>query len=138
MALVRDVMTSDPYLVSKSTPLSDVAVVMLEADIGEVLVADGDQLCGLVTDRDIVIRAIAAGRDPQATEVDAICSHSLVTVAPDDSVEDALETMSSNAVRRLPVVKNGRAIGVVSLGDVSGSSESGDALEDISVAPPSQ
>ena len=138
MARVRDVMTSEPRSVPKTTPLSEVAVMMRDADIGEVLVGDGDQLCGLVTDRDIVVRGLADGRDPRTTEVDAICTHDLITLAPDDTVDDALDKMGVHAVRRLPVVEGGRAIGVVSLGDISAARESGDVLEDISEAPPNQ
>jgi CBS domain-containing protein len=131
-------MTPEPRSVPKSTPLSDVALMMRDADIGEVLVADGDRLCGLVTDRDIVVRALASGNDPQTTEVDAICTHDLVTLAPDDTVDDALDKMSRSAVRRLPVIDHGRAVGIVSLGDISQAHDSGATLEDISEAPPNQ
>jgi CBS domain-containing protein len=136
MVAIRDVMTREPQAVAKDTTLSDVARIMLDHDIGEVLVESGDQLCGLVTDRDIVVRAIADGRNPETTTVDSICTHELITLSPNDSVDDALNKMSEHAVRRLPVVHDSRAVGVVSLGDISAARDSGEALEDISTAPP--
>ena len=136
MVAIRDVMTREPQAVAKETSLSDVSRVMLDHDIGEVLVESGSKLCGLVTDRDIVVRAIAAGQDPERTAVDSICTHELITLSPDDSVDDALQKMSRHAVRRLPVVQDGRAVGVVSLGDISATRDSGETLEDISAAPP--
>ena len=133
---VRDVMTAEPVTVGPTTPVLEVAKTMAERDIGEVLVGESDRLCGLVTDRDIVVRGIAQGRDPKTTTIDDICSHDLITLTPDDTVDAAFRKMSEHAVRRLPVLDAGHPIGVVSLCDISMFHDSGEALDEISAAPP--
>jgi CBS domain-containing protein len=135
---VADVMTPNPVTVEPSTTLVDIAKQMDREDIGEVLVAEGGRLCGLVTDRDIVVRAIAEGRDPATSRVDDICTHEVTSVSPGDSIDDAVRLMSDRAIRRLPVVENGKPVGVVSLGDIATEKEPRSALGQISNAPPDE
>ncbi len=133
---LKDLMTPNPLTVSMDTPLVDAAKAMRERDIGDVIVTDGSsQVCGIVTDRDIVVRAIAAGRDPTATTVGDICSADLVTLSPDADVQQAVTLMRERALRRLPVVENGQAVGIVSIGDLAMERDSNSALADISPAP---
>ncbi len=131
---VRDVMTENVVTLPGSAPLTDAARRMKEADIGDVIVMADGELCGVVTDRDIVVRAIAEGRDPQSSTLDEICSHEVVTVGPDDSLEQAVEVMRQRAVRRLPVVQGGRPVGIVSIGDLAIERDETSALADISAA----
>ena len=135
---IREVMTPSPRTVTPDTSLAAAARMMAEDDIGDVLVAESktERLVGIVTDRDITIRAVAESRDPDTTKVKAVVSSEVVSVAPGDTVQDTLELMKGLNVRRLPVVEDGRAIGVVSLGDLSVETDVGSALADISTAPP--
>ncbi|MFI1326387.1 CBS domain-containing protein [Streptomyces sp. WAC04189] len=134
---VRDIMTDHPVTVEPLTSVTAVARVMRDRDLGAVLVTDGDELRGLVTDRDLVIRAVAEGGDPERTTVAGVCSdEELVTVRPDDELERAVELMREHAVRRVPVVDDGRPVGIVSLGDLALERDPESALGDISVARP--
>ncbi len=130
---IRDVMTPNPEVLPAATSLEDAARCMRERNIGDVLVADETGLCGLVTDRDIVVRGLAGGK--WSVELGDICSRDLVTVSPDESIDDAIGVMSWHAVRRLPVVEDGRAIGMVSIGDLAVERDRNSALADISAAP---
>ena len=89
-----------------------------------------------MTDRDIVVRLVAEARDPASTPLADLCSHPLVTVTPADSIEQAVQLMRSKAIRRLPVVEGGQAVGIVSLGDLAVERDPGSALGEISAAPP--
>ncbi len=133
---VRDVMTENLVTLPGSAPLADAARRMREADIGDVIVMANGGMCGVVTDRDIVVRGIAEGKDPQSTTLDEICSHDVVTVGPDDAVEQAVQLMRQRAVRRLPVVEGGRPVGIVSIGDLAIERDETSALADISAAEP--
>lgn len=135
---IREVMTPSPRTVTPATSLAAAARVMAEDDIGDVLVAESktERVVGIVTDRDIAIRAVAESRDPDTTKVRDVVSSEVVSVAPSDTVQETLELMKGLNVRRLPVVEGGRAIGVVSLGDLSVETDVGSALADISTAPP--
>jgi CBS domain-containing protein len=133
---VQEVMTRDPRTVSPSDSIVDAARVMNEADIGDVIVAEGDEIQCIVTDRDIVVRAIAEGRDPQSTSVSDVCTPSLETIEPSASVDDALRKMREADIRRLPVVEDGRPVGIVSLGDLAVEREPDSTLADISAASP--
>jgi CBS domain-containing protein len=133
---VEEVMTRDPRTVSPSDSIVDAARVMNEADIGDVIVAEGDEIKSIVTDRDIVVRAIAEGRDPQSTTVSDVCTPSVETIEPSASVDDALRKMREADIRRLPVVEDGRAVGIVSLGDLAVEREPDSTLADISAASP--
>ncbi|HEX2118795.1 MAG TPA: CBS domain-containing protein [Acidimicrobiales bacterium] len=131
---VRDVMTEDLVTLKASAPISDAAKRMRDADIGDVLVMNDGTLCGLVTDRDIVVRAIAEGADPQFTKLNEICTHEVITVGPDDAVEDVIRIMREKAVRRVPVVEGRRPVGIVSIGDLAIERDEESALADISAA----
>jgi CBS domain-containing protein len=116
--------------------LDHAAGAMRQSDIGDVLVDHDGQLCGLVIDRDIVVRAVAEGADPTTTSLGDICSHTLIALDPDDTVVQAVQLLRDNAVRRLPVVEGGKAIGIVTLGDLAMQRDPDSALADISEAPP--
>lgn len=92
---------------------------MNEFDIGTLIVTGGDTIAGIVTDRDITIRAIAEGKDPTSSTVADICSKNVVTVEPDAPVQEAVELMRANALRRLPVTEGHKPVGVVSMGDLA-------------------
>jgi CBS domain-containing protein len=132
---IRDVMTSNPITCESTMPLTDAARAMRDADIGDVVVTSDGSPCGIVTDRDIVVRAIADGRNPADVKLGDICSHELVSVSPDDSVDRAVEVMREHAIRRLPVLEGGRLAGMVSLGDLAIEGRGEQALDDISAAP---
>jgi len=131
---VRDVMTSNPRTVSPNDSIQVAARIMREEDCGVVPVVENGCPVGIVTDRDIVIRAVADGAGDKS--VREIATTDLVFVKPDASTKDAEKLMSERQVRRLPVVENGRLIGIVSLGDIAvkegKDSRTGDTLENIS------
>ncbi|WP_395574814.1 CBS domain-containing protein [Streptomyces sp. BK79] len=133
---VRDIMTGDPVTVEPQASVTAVARIMRDQDLGAVLVTDGDELRGLVTDRDLVVRSVAEGGDPERTTVAGACSDDLVTVRSDDALDHAVELMREHAVRRVPVVDDGRPVGIVSLGDLAMERDPRSALGDISVARP--
>jgi CBS domain-containing protein len=134
---VREVMSAAPETVTPETTLADAAKVMDRADIGDVLIVDGTgQLRGIVTDRDIAVRAVAEGRDPNTTTVEEIMTPTVETISSSATVREAIEAMRRHDIRRLPVVDGGSPIGVVSLGDLSMSPESRSVLADLSTAPP--
>jgi CBS domain-containing protein len=135
---IRDVMTFDPVSVSESTTLQEVARIMREQDIGDVIVEREGRAAGIVTDRDIVVRAIAQGEDPSAVQAGDICSGDMLSLAPTDSVESAVSIMRDAAVRRVPVLEEGRAVGIVSLGDLARTQDPSSALSDISTEPPNE
>ncbi len=133
---VREVMTSDPVTVDASSPATEAAALMRDRDTGAIVVTDGDRVTGLVTDRDIVVRAVADGHDPSDVKAGDLCSADLVTVSPDDDVERVIEIMRERAVRRVPVLEDGTAVGIVSIGDLAIERDSDSALADISAASP--
>jgi CBS domain-containing protein len=134
---IREVMSRHPVTVAATATASDAAARMREWDIGDVLVVDEEgELCGILTDRDIVIRTVALGLVPEATAVGSICSHELVKVHEDDPVDAAVELMQRKAIRRLPVVRDRRPVGVLSLGDVAENRDPESVLGRISRAAP--
>ena len=135
--LVEDVMTQSPIALFESATAEEAALAMREADVGAVLVLreDDGAVCGILTDRDIVVRLVANRRDPVMTCIGEICSAHLTKIRPDEPIELAVDLMRDNAVRRLPVVAVGRAVGVVSLGDLACCRDPRSALADISAAP---
>ncbi|HEV2087019.1 MAG TPA: CBS domain-containing protein [Cryptosporangiaceae bacterium] len=133
---VRELMSADPVTVASHVPLVEAAQKMRDEDIGDVLVLDGDRLCGVVTDRDLVVRGLAEGREPTTTPVGEICTHEVVTVSPDDDAGRAVELMREHAVRRLPVTQDGAPVGIISIGDLAMELDEQSALADISAAPP--
>jgi len=134
--IVQNVMTPDPVTQPQSASLLDAARKMREAGIGNVVVLDGETVCGIVTDRDIVVRGIANGRDPRSTTLADVCSRNLTTLSPEDQIETAVRLMREHAIRRLPVVKRGRAVGIVTIGDLAMHEDTESALADVSAAPP--
>jgi CBS domain-containing protein len=132
---VRDVMTSNPTTVDASATVQEVAEQMSKEDIGAVLVVENDDLQGIVTDRDIVVRVLAKGNGADASVREA-CSTDVEALSPDDSVEDAVKKMHEANVRRLPVVDDGKPAGIVSLGDLAVEKDSDSVLGDISAASP--
>ncbi|GGK77712.1 CBS domain-containing protein [Streptomyces flaveus] len=135
---VREVMTAEPVTVSELTPLPEVAKLMREKDIGDVFITEEDHVRGLVTDRDLVIRALAEDRDPSATPVREVCSTDLVTVSPQDDIDQAVRLMREHALRRLPVVEDDHLVGALSIGDLAIERDRRSALADISRAEPNK
>lgn len=136
---INEVMTHDPRTVSASSTLTDVARLMRDDDVGAIVVDRDGAIAGIVTDRDIVVRAIADGRDPGSTSVgDVASTGSVVTVTPDQSVEDARRLMREHDVRRIIVEQGGRAAGIVSLGDLAVDGNAEAELTDISAASPNR
>jgi CBS domain-containing protein len=134
---VRDVMTASPDAVRTTATLQEAARLMKEKDIGDVLVEDEEgRLVGIVTDRDVTIRATADGADPSTTTVEGVLTRDVTALAPSDTVHDVVSLMRARDVRRLPVVENRKAIGIVSLGDISVETAPSSLLADISTASP--
>ncbi|MGI8617135.1 MAG: CBS domain-containing protein [Actinomycetota bacterium] len=132
---VKEVMTPGPITLDRDASLAEAARLMRDRGIGDVIVVEGDDAEGIVTDRDIVIRGVAEGADPNTTRLGQVLSGDLTSVAPDDPVERALELMREKAVRRLPVLEGGKPVGVVSLGDLAIQQDAGSVLADISNEP---
>ena len=117
---IREIMTKNPTTIQPSTPLAKAARLMRDEDVGLLPVVDGDQLAGTITDRDIVVRAIAEGRDATSTTVGELASRDLVTIDPQQPLDEALRLMAQHQVRRLPVVEeDGRLVGIVAQADVA-------------------
>jgi CBS domain-containing protein len=133
---VSEIMTSNVQTVTPDTDLVTVAKYMKDLDVGVIPVVEGDQLVGLITDRDIVIRAIAGGKQAKDSQVREHMSPNPTTVSANDNVSKAAEIMSREQIRRLPVVDGGKLVGIVSIGDVAvdaGKDKlTGNALEQIS------
>jgi CBS domain-containing protein len=131
---IREVMTPNPRCVAPDDSIQSAAQIMRDEDTGAVPVCDNGRAVGIVTDRDIVIRAIAEGQPNRA--VRDIATREVISVGPDMSTREAAELMSEHQVRRLPVVDGGRLVGIVSLGDLAvkeaKDSRVGDTLEHIS------
>ncbi|SEH03327.1 CBS domain-containing protein [Nonomuraea solani] len=130
---VADVMTSHPACVDIEQPVSVAAALMRDNDTGAIIVNENGRLHGIVTDRDIAVRLVAEDLGPD-TPVRKACSESVEAVGSDTSIDQAVQLMRSHAVRRLPVVEDGRAVGIVSLGDLAVERDPGSALADISAA----
>jgi CBS domain-containing protein len=134
---VKDVMTPAPLTLSADSSVSEAARAMRDKDIGVVLVMeDSQRLCGVVTDRDIVVRVIAAGINPDQTPLTKICSQELTEIAPDALISDAVSLMRKKAIRRIPVIEGGKPVGIVSIGDLAMAQDPNSALGSISAAPP--
>jgi len=129
---------ASPITIPASATLVDAAKTMREQNIGDVVVAEGDRPLGMLTDRDIVVRAIDEGRVPAQTSASELCSGEVVAVGPEDEVSRAVRVMRQRAVRRLPVVSDGRLVGVISLGDLAIERDETSALADISPAEPNR
>ncbi len=132
---IREVMTADPRTVEAGASITDAAREMRDGDVGAILIMDGDNLSGIITDRDIVVRAIAEGRDPSSTTVGDVASRDVASLTPDQSVDDAIRLVREHNVRRIPVVQDGRPAGIVSIGDLAIERDTESALADISSEP---
>jgi CBS domain-containing protein len=133
---IRNVMTPNPTTVEPSSPVVEAARIMRDEDVGPVPVVEGGRLVGMITDRDITIRVVADGKDPQSTTVGEVMSRDLVTVDQQQSLDEALRLMAEHQVRRVPVVEeDSRLVGIVAQADVAqqGSDQkTGEVVEQIS------
>ena len=116
---VRDAMTADPFTIAAGASVVDAAKIMEQADVGALPVVDTDNILhGIVTDRDIALRVVAAGRDPQATTVGEIATTRVSPAYPDEPLDEAADQMTYRQVRRLPVVDDDRVIGMIAQADM--------------------
>ena len=133
---IRDVMTANPSTVEPNSTVVEAARVMKQADAGVVPVTESGRLAGMVTDRDIAIRVVAEGKDPTSTKVGEIASTDLVTVDPQQDLDEALRLMAQHKVRRLAVVEeDGRLVGVLAQADVAregDDAQTGEVVQEIS------
>jgi CBS domain-containing protein len=128
-------MTENPSSCERSTPVAEAAKVMARENVGSVPVVEDGRLVGVVTDRDLVVRVLAEGRDPQSTTVGEIASSELVTLSPDDGLDQALQLLARHQVRRLPVVEGERLVGIVAQADIARHADevqTGEVVEQIS------
>ena len=135
---IREVMIKDLVALPSDISVEDASRHMKDRDIGDVIVLEDEDVAGILTDRDIVIRAIAEGRSPAETTIGEIASRDLATVSPDDTVETVIGIMRTQALRRVPVVEARKPIGIVSIGDLAVERDSDSALADISAAEPNE
>ena len=133
---IHDVMTRDLVTLGSTETLAAAAKQMRDADVGVVVVTDNDDVAGLVTDRDIVVRGIAEDLDPFTTTLASCCTHDEVTVTPDDSIDRGVQLLREHAVRRLLVVEGGKPAGIVSIGDLAVERDTDSALAEISASEP--
>jgi CBS domain-containing protein len=133
---VAEVMTRDPVAMDANEPVTKAAAAMRDHRIGTVVVTTDGTPCGVVTDRDITVKAVATGRDPSTMTLEEICSKTVFAVAPDQSVDDAVQVMKSHDVKRVLVMEGKQLKGIVSLGDLAARSMEGDLERDLSRAEP--
>ncbi|WNB90521.1 CBS domain-containing protein [Bacillus sp. NEB1478] len=126
MKQIRDVMTANVDFVTPADNVYEAAVKMKQDNVGVIPVCENNQLLGVITDRDIVIRGVAEKR-PGSTKVSDIMSSDLYTASPEMSVEEASNLMAEKQIRRLPIVENNKLVGIISLGDLSLTKESNSA-----------
>jgi CBS domain-containing protein len=132
---VRQVMTSAPTTIDAKSSVVEAARLMASNDVGSLPVVDGGILVGMVTDRDLVLHVLAKDVDPHQTTVATVCSEDPVVVGPEDSLDEALQRMAREKIRRLPVVEDERLVGIVAQADVSRAAEpaeTGRMVEEIS------
>jgi CBS domain-containing protein len=136
---VRDLMHRRPVKLSSSSPIAEAARRMRAENVGGVIVEDNGRAAGIVTDRDIAVRAVADGRDLEKTPISAICSTDLTMVTPDDDIDRAIDLMRQKSIRRLLVVDDkNQPVGILSLGDLAIERDAKSVLGQISAAPPNQ
>ena len=133
---VREVMTSNPCTIDADKSVAYAAKMLRDEDVGVAPIVEGDRLVGVLTDRDIAVRVVAEGRDPEQVKAREIASTDLVTLDPDQDLDEALRLMARNQVRRLPVVEeDGRVVGIVAQADVAQEADerkTGEVVEKIS------
>lgn len=116
---INDSMTANPCAIEADKPVSHAARMMRDEDVGFAPVVEGDRLVGTLTDRDIAVKVVAEGRDPDATPVREVATTNLITVEPEDDLDEAMRLMARHQVRRLAVVEGSRLVGVVAQADVA-------------------
>ena len=134
-ARVQDLMTPDPATIAPDASVREAAQLMMQNDVGPLPVVEGGKLVGIVTDRDLVVRVLADGRDPDSTQVKDACSEDLIAVSPEDGLERALQLIAENQIRRVPVVEDERLVGIVAQADLARELDSarvGQVVEEIS------
>ena len=131
---VTDVMTRNPASIERGEPAAEAARLMAQGDMGEVVVLDNGTVVGVVTDRDIAVRLVAEEKDPRTPVAEILSDQELVTVPPDMPLTQAAGMMRLHSVHRLPVLEKGRAVGIISLGDLAIERDETSALADISAA----
>ena len=132
---VREAMTPTPRAIESGATVVEAARLMASEDVGSLPVVDGDELVGMVTDRDLVLQVVAKDLDPNKVPVSDVCSESPVTAEPEESLDKALERMAAEKVRRLPVVSDGQLVGILAQADVARSAtptSTGQLVEEIS------
>jgi CBS domain-containing protein len=133
---ITDIMSANPCAIDADKPVAYAAQMMKEEDVGLAPIVEGDRLVGALTDRDIVTRVVAEGKDPQSVKVRDVASTALVTIDPQEDLDEALRLMASYQVRRLPVVEeDGRLVGVLAQADVAreaNDKKTGQLVEEIS------
>ena len=133
---IREIMTADPRTVESGATVAEAAREMRDGDVGSVVVVENGTVAGIVTDRDIAVRVVAQGLDPDATRVSEVATMRPVTLTIDQSVDDAIRLVREQDVRRIIVVQDDRAAGIVSLGDLAIERDTDSALADIASEPP--
>jgi CBS domain-containing protein len=133
---IREVMTADPRTVESGATVADAAREMRDGDVGSVVVIENGSVAGIITDRDIAVRVVAQGLDPDATRVSEVATMRPVTLTVDQSVDDAIRLVREQDVRRIIVVQDGRPAGIVSLGDLAIERDTDSALAEIASEPP--
>jgi CBS domain-containing protein len=133
---VREIMSPAPVCMAPGESVSAAARAMKQYGVGTVLLLTDGRLSGLVTDRDITVRVLAENRDPWTTRIGDICSRELVVLDPDDDLVQAARLVRDRAVRRIPVLRDGTPVGVVSIGDLALDKDATSALSGVSSAPP--
>lgn len=132
----KDVMTKDPSTLGPEATLGEAATLMRQEDCGSIPIVDGGRLIGIVTDRDIVIRAVAAGKDARNTKVSEVMSADPVCITPDTDVDEAAKVMADRQIRRLPVVEDGKLAGILVIGQIArretDEQQTGETLKEIS------
>ena len=132
---VSELMTKQPTTVDPSATLGEVATLMKQEDCGSIPVVEGGRLVGIVTDRDIVVRGVAAGKDPKTQRVSEVMSADPVTIGPDDDVTNAEKKMADRQIRRLPVVEGGKLVGIIVTAQIARAENErkvGETLKEIS------
>ena len=132
---IREIMTADPRTVETGATVAEAAREMRDGDVGAVVVVQNGSVAGIVTDRDIVVRCVAQGLDADATRVSEVATMRPVTLTVDQSVDDAIRLVREQNVRRIIVLQDGRAAGIVSLGDLAIERDTDSALADIASEP---
>jgi CBS domain-containing protein len=132
----EDVMTREPVTLGPEATLGEAATLMRQEDCGSIPIVEAGRLVGIVTDRDIVIRAVAAGKDPRSTRISEIMSADPVCIDPKTDVDEASKVMADRQIRRLPVVDDGKLVGILVIGQIArrdpDEQQTGEVLKEIS------